>query len=255
MLSQITPLILTFNEAPNLGRTLAKLAWATRIIVVDSFSTDATLDICKQFPAVEVVQRKFDTFAGQCNFGLEQIKTDWVLSLDADYVLTDELVAELQAIQPPEATGGFSARFTYCIYGHPLRASLYPPRTVLYRRAGAAYRDIGHGHRVQTAGRLEMLKGHVLHDDRKPLERWLGEQNRYAISECEHLLKSRPEDLNTPDKIRRGILFAPLLVAGYTLFARGLVLDGWPGWYYVCQRTLAELFLSLRLIEAKLKRD
>jgi glycosyltransferase involved in cell wall biosynthesis len=252
---EITPLILTFNEAPNLGRTLAKLAWAPRVVVVDSFSTDATLDICKQFPAVEVVQRKFDTFAGQCNFGLEQIKTPWVLSLDADYVLTDELVAELKSLTPSHTTRGYSARFKYCIHGRVLRASLYPPRTVLYRREGAAYSDVGHGHRVQVNGGVEALNGHILHDDRKPLERWLGEQNRYAISECEHLLKTKPEELNPADKIRRKILFAPALVAGYTLFARGLILDGWPGWYYVCQRTLAELFLSLRLIEARLKRD
>jgi hypothetical protein len=56
------------------------------------------------------------------------------------------------------------------------------------------------------------------------------------------------------DRIRRQIIFAPALIFFYTLFGKGLIFDGWPGWYYVFQRTLAEVLLSLRLIEQKLKR-
>ena len=99
MLDQITPLVLTYNEAPNIRRTLEKLRWAREIIVVDSFSTDETLDRLKAFPQVRVVQRKFDTFAGQCNFGLDQIQTPWVLSLDADYVLSEELIEEIGGLK------------------------------------------------------------------------------------------------------------------------------------------------------------
>ena len=91
----ITAMILTFNEAPNIQRTLEKLAWAADIVVVDSGSTDGTLEILKSFPRVRVFTRRFDSFAAQCNYGLQQVRTDWVLSLDADYVLTDELVTEL----------------------------------------------------------------------------------------------------------------------------------------------------------------
>ena len=87
-LSTVTPLILTFNEAPNLRRTLARVAWAREIVIVDSFSTDETMHIAQSFPQARILQRKFDTFADQCNFGLQQITTEWVLSLDADYVLT-----------------------------------------------------------------------------------------------------------------------------------------------------------------------
>src|SRR6476619_2943691 len=94
MLTEITPLILTYNEAPNIGRTLEQLRWARDIVVVDSFSDDETLEIVSGFPQARVVQRKFDTFAAQCNFGLTEagIATEWVLSLDADYELTPELV-------------------------------------------------------------------------------------------------------------------------------------------------------------------
>ncbi len=58
-LKQITPLILTFNEEVNIGRTLGKLTWASRVIVVDSFSTDRTLEICAGFPNVDAWVRRF----------------------------------------------------------------------------------------------------------------------------------------------------------------------------------------------------
>jgi len=60
--SDITPLILTFNEAANIERTLARLTWAARVVVVDSFSTDDTVDICRRYANVDVVPRRFDEF-------------------------------------------------------------------------------------------------------------------------------------------------------------------------------------------------
>ena len=134
MSSTITGLILTYNEAPNIRRTLEKLAWLGRIIVVDSFSTDDTLRIARDFPQVTVLQRKFDDFANQCNFGLDQCQSDWVLSMDADYVLSDALVAELQEWKPQPDVNAWYARFAYCVFGRPLRGSLYPPRAILFRR-------------------------------------------------------------------------------------------------------------------------
>ena len=73
MLENITPLILTYNEALNIERTLQHLTWAKKIIVVDSYSTDGTLEILYSIPQVEVFQRMFDYFADQCNYGLEKI--------------------------------------------------------------------------------------------------------------------------------------------------------------------------------------
>ena len=88
MLEQITPLILTYNEAPNIGRTLENLSWARDVVVVDSFSDDETLEIAASFPNVRVVQRVFDSHRNQWEFGLREteIQTPWVLALDADYV-------------------------------------------------------------------------------------------------------------------------------------------------------------------------
>jgi glycosyltransferase involved in cell wall biosynthesis len=255
MIEHITPLILTFNEAPNLERTLSRLTWAKRIVVLDSFSTDATEAICRKFPQVQFIQRAFDSAAGQCNFGLSRIDSTWVLSMDADYVLTHELVNEIGALRENSGVAAYSAAFTYCIAGRPLRTSLYPPRTVLYRRLQAHYRDEGHTQRVEIQGNVQGLAGKILHDDRKPLDRWFNEQLKYSSKEALLLTTTPRAQLNGPDRLRKTILLGPPVVFAYTLFAKGLILDGWPGWFYAWQRLLAEALLSLRLMEARLKSE
>jgi len=249
MFEKITPLILTYNEAPNLDRTLQSLSWATQIVVVDSYSTDGTLDILKRYPQVEIRQRKFDTFAGQCNFGLENIKTEWVLSLDADYVLTEGLIVELQNLPFDAQYDGYFARFKYCVFGKPLRGTLYPPRQVLYRKQKATYLDDGHGHRVQVSGQSQMLAGYIHHDDRKPFTRWLQSQDSYMMIEAKKLMETRSSELNLADRIRKLKIIAPFLIFFHCLIIKQGILDGWPGWYYALQRMVAELILAVRLIE------
>jgi len=251
----ITVMILTFNEAPNIRRTLAELSWASVIVVVDSGSTDGTLDILREHPSVRLFTRVFDTFANQCNFGLEQVQTEWVLSLDADYVLTSAFKNELKKLKPEENQAGWKAPFVYCVHGRRLRSSLYPPRSVLYRRKLATYVDDGHGHRVSLKGGVKMLESSILHDDRKPLSRWFAAQITYADHETLKLVSASPHELNRADRIRRMIWCAPFLVLVYTLFLKGLFLDGWPGWFYAFQRMLAETMISLRLMERKFYSD
>lgn len=255
MLEKITPLILTYNEAPNIGRTLERLRWARDIVVVDSFSDDETLEIVSSFPQARVVQRKFDNFAAQCNFGLTKtgITSEWVLSLDADYELTPEVVAEIAALQPESDLAGLRARFVYCIFGRRLRSGVYPPVTVLFRRSKAAYREDGHAHRIALDGRIENLRAPILHDDRKSLGRWLEAQSRYTKLEADKLLASDPESLSWTDRVRRWRVVAPAGMLFYCLIIRGGVLDGWAGFYYAFQRALAELMLSLYLIDHDLK--
>ena len=91
-LADITPLILTRNEGPNIRDTLERLAWAQRIVLVDSFSSDDTLGIVGEFPQVEVFQRRFDHFAEQCNFGLSKI-TSFIISLFKIYMLDAKFTA------------------------------------------------------------------------------------------------------------------------------------------------------------------
>jgi len=250
-LDRITPLLITFNEAPNIVRVLEKLRWARRIVVIDSGSTDGTCQLVDRFPQAEIVHRPFDSFAAQCNFGLTHIKTDWVLSLDADYELSDELLRELSALEESQDTSGYRASFVYRIHGRPLRGTLYPPRTVLYRVSGAHYSNEGHGHRVAVPGTIRALRGVIYHDDRKPLARWLASQQRYAEVEAQHLLDTPKQQLSRVDRIRRAGWPAPVLVLFYVLIVKGCLLDGRAGWFYALQRVLAETMIALELLDRR----
>ena len=254
MLKQITPVLLTYNEEANIGRTLAKLHWADEVVVVDSGSTDRTLEIMTGFPNVRVVTRAFDSHSRQWNFGLLEcgIKTDWVLALDADYVLTDDFIKSLDQLIPADDVGGYRARFRYCIHGQVLRGSLYPAVTVLYRRDGSQYLQEGHTQRILHPHKTAMLSGYILHDDRKLLDRWLSAQVRYARLELTHLLNTPFSGLSWPDRLRRLYVVMPILAVFYCLFVKGGILDGHAGMVYAMQRAVAEAVLSLVMLENKL---
>jgi glycosyltransferase involved in cell wall biosynthesis len=249
MLDQITPLILTYNEAPNIVRSLARLSWARDIVLVDSFSDDETVAIAKSFANVRVVQRVFDNHRNQWEFGLKEtgITTPWVLALDADYLVSNELLAELAQLRPAADTVGYRASFVYCINGKRLRSGIYPPVTVLYRREAATYVQDGHTQRVALTGTIEDLRSPLLHDDRKSFRRWLGSQARYTELEAQKLLAADPAELTLQDRVRRWIVVFPPAMFAYCLIVRGGILDGWQGFYYAFQRSLAELMLSVNL--------
>ncbi|WP_404786635.1 glycosyltransferase family 2 protein [Altericista sp. CCNU0014] len=251
---EITPLILTYNEAPNIERTLQKLTWAKQIVVIDSHSDDETLKILDAYPQVRVFQRKFDSFAEQCNYGLSKIESDWVLSLDADYRLSDELVLQIKMLTEDPNIDGYRVPFQYCVFGKPLRGTLLPPRKVLYRRVKARYQDDGHAHQVSIEGNLTMLSASIYHDDRKPLTRWIWAQDRYMIIEAKKLIETPEKELSFGDRLRKTKILAPFVILVYCLFLKGGILDGWRGWYYAFQRTFAEILLSLHLLEAELSR-
>ena len=102
MLADITPVILTYNEAANIGRSLERLAWARDVVVVDSGSTDETLAIVARFSNARTVHRPFDTHAEQWRFAVGEtgVATDWVLRLDADYMMQPALQDEVAALAP-----------------------------------------------------------------------------------------------------------------------------------------------------------
>lgn len=249
-LDDVTPLILTFNEAANIERTLNSLSWAKRIVVIDSGSTDNTIDVLAQWSNVQIVTRLFDNFASQCNFGLKHIQTQWTLSLDADYVLSPEFKTELETLVAN--ADGFESSFVYCICGRQLKASLYPPRTCLFRTSIGYYEQDGHAHRLRLNGRKGRLSSQIFHDDRKSLSHWLAAQSKYADLEVLKLTTTPRSQLGWKDRLRKQIIWAAPLTLLYCLFIRRLILDGWPGFYYSLQRTYAELLLSLKLLEARL---
>lgn len=253
MLNQITPLILSLNEEANISRTLDALQWANRIIVIDSFSQDDTKNICSSYSNVDFIQRKFDQHAKQWNFGLQQnIQTEWVLALDADHILSKDLISELEGLAPPPEINGYWASFSYVIAGRVLAQSLYPPLVSLFRSREGQYIQDGHTQRVQVEGNLGNLRGKIFHDDRKHLKRWLNSQWNYAQQEATKLKVKTWSELSLADRLRK-LGIAPIVVFPYTLFFKKLILSGWPGLVYSCQRFVAELALQLARLKSLFK--
>ncbi len=265
MLEQITPLILTFNEEANIARTLSALHWAKRIVVVDSYSDDATRTICAQYPNVEFVQRAFDQHATQWNFGLDHINKQladlqrsehtladhWVLALDADHIVSPEYVAEVSAWFAAARedslnrhdTVGFKNGFIYCQDGTPLRGSLYPPLIALFKASRGHYVQDGHTQRLILPGTIVQLKSCNWHDDRKPFARWFVAQQRYARLDAAKLASRPFNALRWTDRARIIPFVSPLLVLFYTLVYKRLLFSGWPGIKYSALRTVAESLL------------
>lgn len=251
MLDQVTPVLLTYNEEANLPRTLGALAWAREVVVVDSFSTDGTLALLRADPRVRVVQRAFDSHAAQWNFAVAEtgIATPWILALDADYVVSEALAAELAALRPPPEVVAYRARFDYYVRGRRLWGSLYPPVAVLFRRGHGTYVQDGHTQRLHVAGAVGELRAPIAHDDRKPFAHWRAAQRRYCRLEADKLARTRWRALGWPDRVRRLLVVAPAAVLLYCLLARGGALQGLAGWQYAFQRAWSETVLSQELLK------
>ncbi len=255
-LSRITPVILTYNEAPNIGRCLDQLRWARDIVVVDSFSTDETQTIIRQYPQARLFFRRFDLHARQWTYAINEtnISSDWILALDADYVLSDDVIEEIRDLRINDGVSGYATGFIYKINGKALRGSFYPPVTVLYNRAHAHYEQDGHTQRLILSGLLEKLNAPILHDDKKSFKRWFESQTRYAQDEGEKLAASHWFALDWKDRIRKLYFLAPAGIFFYGLIGKGLLLDGWAGFVYCGQRFISESLLSIKLIEHSLKK-
>ncbi|MEK6541302.1 MAG: glycosyltransferase family 2 protein [Pseudomonadota bacterium] len=248
MLDRITPVILAMNEAPNIERALASLSWASEIIVVDSGSTDETLSILARHANVRVLHRPFDNHWNQWRFAIEEtgIATDWVLRLDADYALTEALIAELLALQPTADTAAYRIAFDYAMWGRVLPGSLYPANHILFRRGQMAVIERGHTEGWEPMGDVTPLSGKIIHDDRKPLATFIASQVRYMRHEARVIAGGKP---GLAAWLRRHPPLMPIATFFYCLFGKGLIFSGKAGLLYTFQRTVAESILAMTIIE------
>jgi hypothetical protein len=197
---------------------------------------------------VRVFTRPFDSHAGQWSFAVFEtgISTNWILRLDADYQLSNEIIEEFRQINLDNRIHGYRIRFKYSIFGVPLRTSLYPPNTILLKRGFFSVSQRGHTESWFVRGEVANLRGVIVHDDWKSTSHFVLSQSRYMIREHEAL---GAEGGGLKAWLRRHPPLMPAATIVYVLFLKGLILNGRAGVYYALQRLLAELILSLMILE------
>jgi glycosyltransferase involved in cell wall biosynthesis len=252
MLDHVTPVLLTHNEEQNIARTLSHLTWAKDIVVVDSGSTDGTLTVLASHPQVRLFKRSFDSHGNQWRYAVEetQIATDWILRLDADYQLSDALIAEIASLDPSATVSAYRISFDYAIFSQKLRSSLYPANIVLLHMGSFSVRDKGHTEVWDVNGPVVTLKSAIIHDDWKPTGQWLISQARYMQRELDYL---HIEKAGLARWLRLRPPLMPIAVFLYCLFGKGLLFNGRAGIFYALQRMVAEATLSLMVLEEKLR--
>ena len=252
MLDHVTPVLLTHNEVQNIARTLFHLSWAKDIVVVDSGSTDGTLAVLESLANVRVFKRNFDNHGNQWRYAVEetQIATDWILRLDADYQVSDALVAEIAALDPNALVSAYRVSFAYAIFSRKLSSSLYPANTVLLRQGGFSIRDKGHTEAWDVNGPVATLRAAIIHDDWKTAGQWLVGQARYMQRELDYLHAAKGGFVRW---LRLRPPLMPIAVFLYCLFGKGLLFNGRAGIFYALQRMVAEAALSLMVLEEKLR--
>lgn len=161
---KITAFVITLNEETHIRECLASLRWADEILVVDSFSTDATCDLAREAGAV-VVQRKWNGINEQRQAGLEHCSHDWVFCLDADERVSRELRDEiLRLLEKPACASYEIPRHTWYLGRWINHCGWYPDRKLrLFRKSRGSFRGVDPHDRFQAEGPLGRLKGEIVH--------------------------------------------------------------------------------------------
>jgi glycosyltransferase involved in cell wall biosynthesis len=193
---KVSALILTYNEEINIARCLEALTWCDDIVVIDSGSTDRTVEIARQYGA-RILSRPFDNFAGQRNFGLEHgaFKHEWVLHLDADEVATPSFRATIEALEPERGIDAFYVPSKTMLFGQWLKhAGMYPTyQARLGHRERLRFVQVGHGQREDVPPeRMGTIHEPYLHFNfSHGMRPWLEKHLRYADDEAALIVAHR----------------------------------------------------------------
>ncbi len=186
----LSVIILTYNEEIHIERLLKNIGdWADEIFIVDSFSTDKTLEIAQKY-GCKIFQHKFENQAQQFNWSLDniKIKNDWILRLDADEYLTKELKNEINEVLPktqPSITGFYIKRKVYFMGRWIKHGAYYPVWFLRLFKKGKARSEqrAMDEHIVLLKGKSGKLKNDFIDDNKKNLEWWVAKHNNYSTRE------------------------------------------------------------------------
>jgi glycosyltransferase involved in cell wall biosynthesis len=274
---EFTVVILTFNEEKNIARCLESVKdFSDDVLIVDSFSNDATLKICGEY-GCRIVQHAFVNQALQFNWALDNITLDrpWVIRLDADEILPHALkreLAELVTTCSPDLTGIYMNRRMYFMNRWLKYGGLYPHYILrLFRKGAGRYEEKTEEHFVLNRGRTMYAKNDFLEDNRQnTLKYWLKKHDRLSDGEIrDTLLETLNSDQDLKpnlfgNKVERTRWFKIHVYAGSPLFVRALLyfsyrylmrlgfLDGVPGLiFHVLQAFWYRFYIDARIYEAR----
>lgn len=259
IIDRITPYVLTFNEELNISRCLDKLTWASRVVVLDSFSTDKTKEICSKYPNVDFYERVFISHSDQHSFALSLASSsDWVLRLDADWILTDSFLEWLKIEVPDNETVLYRVPFDFMIHGNRVRLAHYPDASCLFRHKFIDFIQDGHTERTRVKfGRSETCPKRIHHDDRKHVSRFILSQSKYSVLESEKL--DLENDKKFSSRLRSLFVHLPMssiiILSVYYLILKGGFFASKSTKHYIIQRFIAELSITLQSLDKRIRDD
>ena len=180
----LSVIIPSFNEEDYIEDALRSVAFADEIILIDSFSTDRTVELAKPF-VTKLLQREFDNFSAQKNHALEHATGEWVLFLDSDERVTHSLEDEIKQVISHPKHGGYKINFPH-FYMNRFLYHHSDDVLRLVKRSGAHFTGTVH-EKLHCEGSVGKLKNHMLHYTYKGLEPYIRKKESYAWFQAEQL--------------------------------------------------------------------
>jgi len=268
----VSILVLTKDEEVNIAACLQTLTFSDDIVVLDSFSTDRTVEIAQTFPNVRVIQRAFDTWSNHSNWALTNIdfKYPWVYYSDADELVTPELRDEIarEVSDPHQPHAAFRLRYQNMFRNRWIRrGGMYPVWILrLYRPDKVRYEDREVNAHPVVDGSTGQLREHFIHQSfNKGLVPWFTKHNAYSKMEAREAIRVKQlsvgvlvSDLITGDGATRrravkNLSFrlpcrAAIRFFYMFLWKRG-ILDGFAGFHYAAMISMYEDWIALKIRE------
>ncbi|HEX68094.1 MAG TPA: glycosyltransferase family 2 protein [bacterium] len=191
----LSVVVLTYNSARTLERCLKSVQFADEILIVDSGSTDETLEIAKIYTS-RILHHPYINYGKQLNWAIEKVKGDWILVVDSDEEVTPELAQEIKnAVRENEMDGYYLPRISEFMGKRLIHVWAQDKVLRLFRKGKAKYKERELGSSPIVEGELGNLRGYLLHFPYKDLTHYLEKFNFYTSCAAREIRKKRKATL------------------------------------------------------------